>query len=70
MQSAAYLTEKHKALLSDFLARCDLVKFARYQPGEPELHDLFDAAMRLVDETSVPALPVLSNPEPMKSGVV
>jgi hypothetical protein len=57
MQKAPHLEERHQALLSDFLARCDLVKFARYQPGEPELHDLFDSAMRLVEETQAPAAP-------------
>jgi hypothetical protein len=56
MQTAPHLEERHKLLLGDFLARCDLVKFARYQPGEQELRDLFDAAMRLVDETQAPAL--------------
>lgn len=66
MQKASHLEERHKALLGDFLARCDLVKFARYQPGEQELRDLFDAAMRLVDETqaTVAAPPLLTTPVP------
>lgn len=55
------LLPRQKQSLSDFLERCDLVKFARYQPGEPELHDLHDAAVRLVEETvpigESPALP-------------
>lgn len=67
MQKASYLEERHKALLGDFLARCDLVKFARYQPGEPELHDLFDAAMRLVDETQAPSPAHLPVPAPVQT---
>ena len=45
------LLPRQKQSLSDFLERCDLVKFARYEPGEPELHDLHAAAVRLVEET-------------------
>ncbi|SPE63371.1 conserved hypothetical protein [Verrucomicrobia bacterium] len=45
------LTPDQKESLGTFLQRCDLVKFARYEPGEPELHDLHDAALRLVEET-------------------
>lgn len=37
--------------LGDFLTRCDLVKFAKYEPGEPELRDLHNSALRLVEET-------------------
>lgn len=52
------LQEAHKALLEDFLSRCDLVKFARYEPTESELRELYDAALRLVDETSEVAAPM------------
>jgi len=45
------LTAEQKDSLGEFLQRCDLVKFARYEPGEPELHDLHDSALRLVEET-------------------
>jgi len=45
------LTGEQKDSLGEFLKRCDLVKFARYEPGEPELHDLHDSALRLVEET-------------------
>ena len=64
MKTAPHLEERHKVLLSDFLARCDLAKFARYQPAEQELLDLFDAAMRLVDETQAPAaIPPVLQPQ-------
>src|SRR5579864_8868880 len=45
------LTRDQKDSLVEFLNRCDLVKFARYEPGEPELRDLHAAAVRLVEET-------------------
>ena len=45
------LTRDQKESLGDFLQRCDLVKFAKYEPGEPELRDLHDSALRLVEET-------------------
>jgi hypothetical protein len=51
IQSGSRLSEMQRQLLGDFLTRCDLVKFARYEPGEPELRELHDAAMRLVEET-------------------
>ncbi|PYJ06693.1 MAG: hypothetical protein DME25_05940 [Verrucomicrobia bacterium] len=45
------LTPDQKDSLGEFLKRCDLVKFARYEPGEPELRDLHNSAVRLVEET-------------------
>jgi hypothetical protein len=46
------LEAAHKELLEVFLSRCDLVKFAKYEPTEPELRELYDAALRLIDETA------------------
>jgi hypothetical protein len=40
-----------KSGLEGFLTRCDLVKFAKYDPAEPELRDLHASAVRLVEET-------------------
>ena len=45
------LTPDQKDSLVEFLNRCDLVKFARYEPGEQELRQLHAAAVRLVEET-------------------
>ncbi|HVU99986.1 MAG TPA: hypothetical protein VHH88_01410 [Verrucomicrobiae bacterium] len=45
------LLPDQKESLKEFLQRCDLVKFARYEPREPELHDLHGSALRLVEET-------------------
>jgi hypothetical protein len=51
LQGTELLTRDQKESLGDFLNRCDLVKFAKYEPGEPELRDLHEAALRLVEET-------------------
>ena len=48
------LTPDQKESLLDFLNRCDLVKFARYEPAQAELRDLHGSALRLVEETEPP----------------
>lgn len=53
------LTREQKESLGNFLQSCDLVKFARYEPGEPELRELHRAALRLVEETE-PVSPSIS----------
>jgi hypothetical protein len=45
------LTGEQKESLGGFLESCDLVKFAKYEPREPELRELHGSAVRLVDET-------------------
>jgi hypothetical protein len=40
-----------KDSLGEFLSVCDMVKFAKYEPGPTELQTLHDSANRLVDET-------------------
>ena len=45
------LLPDQKESLGNFLASCDLVKFAKYEPGENELRQLHGAAVRLVEET-------------------
>jgi hypothetical protein len=45
------LLPDQKDSLGNFLASCDLVKFAKYEPGEKELRELHSSAMRLVEET-------------------
>src|SRR5882762_7805145 len=55
LQSTELLTRDQKDSLGEFLNRCDLVKFAKYEPREPELRDLHGSALRLVEETE-PAL--------------
>jgi len=59
LQGTDLLLPDQKESLSEFLQRCDLVKFARYEPREPELHDLHGSALRLVEETEpLPPIPI------------
>jgi len=55
LQSSMALLPPQKETLGDFLARCDLVKFARYEPVQSELQELHRSAERLVNETEPPA---------------
>jgi hypothetical protein len=66
LKATELLTPDQKQSLGEFLAVCDMVKFARYEPGLPELQALHNSAMRLIDETepepaAVPA--TASNPD-------
>ena len=54
LQSSALLNFDQKRALGEFLMSCDLVKFARYEPGRGELQGIYDAAIRLVEETQLP----------------
>lgn len=45
------LTPDQKESLGRFLESCDLVKFAKYEPGENELRELHSSAVQLVEET-------------------
>ena len=60
LQNTEHLTPDQKQSLGEFLSRCDLVKFARYEPTETELRELHAAANRLIDETE----PKFSEPAP------
>jgi len=51
LRQTELLTPDQKESLGEFLKSCDLVKFARYEPGEPELRELHGSALRLVEET-------------------
>lgn len=55
------LLRDQKDSLEDFLTRCDLVKFARYEPRESELRDLHSSAVRLVEETEPMAQPTVTS---------
>lgn len=50
-QRSVLLTDEHKKLLSSFLADCDQVKFAGYEPGEEESRSVLEAARRFLLET-------------------
>jgi hypothetical protein len=51
LQNTNLLTSEQKLSLGDFLANCDLIKFAKYEPTETELRGLHAAALKLVNET-------------------
>ncbi len=51
LQATDLLLPVQKQSLGEFLSVCDMVKFARYEPGRPELQVLHGSAARLVDET-------------------
>lgn len=55
------LQSEQKESLGRFLESCDLVKFAKYEPGETELRGLHTSALQLVEETEP-----LENTENMK----
>lgn len=51
LQATDLLSASQKASLADFLQRCDLVKFAKYEPAELELRNLHASALHLVADT-------------------
>ncbi|HEX5399738.1 MAG TPA: hypothetical protein VFY06_11905 [Verrucomicrobiae bacterium] len=51
LRGTELLLPDQKESLGSFLASCDLVKFAKYEPGENELRELHGSAVRLVEET-------------------
>jgi hypothetical protein len=57
LQESNLLTTDQKLSLAEFLASCDLIKFAKYEPTETELRALHASALRLVNETEPRALP-------------
>src|SRR5690242_2618113 len=54
LQTSPMLSYEQKRTLGEFLTGCDLVKFARYEPGRAELQAIYDTAVRLVEETQAP----------------
>lgn len=45
------LNADQKSLLREFLSHCDMVKFARYNPGDAEVEQSHGSARRLIDQT-------------------
>lgn len=62
LSGSPWLRSEQKRSLGEFLEKCDLVKFAKYEPGEPELRDLHASALRLVEETAPVAEESSSSP--------
>ena len=50
-QRSGQLSSTHRDLLSDFLVRCDRVKFARYEPDEEESRQALASARTFLEET-------------------
>lgn len=59
------LQPEQKESLGGFLQSCDLVKFAKYEPGENELRGLHASAVRLVEETEPQPMSAASDGEPI-----
>lgn len=57
LQASQRLETRHNDSLARFLARCDLVKFARQEPAREELLDLHATALQLVNDTVPPPEP-------------
>jgi hypothetical protein len=60
LKATNLLLPDQKDSLGEFLSVCDMVKFAKYEPGPTELQTLHDSANRLVDETEPQPLPVVN----------
>ena len=58
LKATDLLMPDQKQSLGEFLNVCDMVKFARYEPGPPELRALHESAVRLIDETEPEPVPV------------
>ena len=63
LQGTDLLSAEQKEKLGEFLECCDLVKFAKYEPREPELRDLHGSALRLIEETEPQPMPVAAGEE-------
>jgi hypothetical protein len=51
LKATDLLLPDQKQSVGEFLSVCDMVKFARYEPGLQELEALHASAVRLIDET-------------------
>jgi hypothetical protein len=48
LRNSASFSEEEKSLLADFLNRCDLIKFARYDATRADSQLLLEEALRFV----------------------
>jgi hypothetical protein len=58
LNETTLLNLEQRARLAEFLEKCDMVKFAKFEPTETELRALLEAAMRLIDETQFEYIPM------------
>ena len=64
LQDSWLLSNAQKASLGEFLEKCDLVKFAGFEPMQSELEALHASAGRLIDETEPNAVGAGLGPTP------
>ena len=67
LERSLLLTDRHKDQIGRLLVSCDLVKFARHEPGRADLRELQAAAVRLVRETYAARRPPPQETEPAPS---
>jgi hypothetical protein len=63
LKNSNALNATHKESLEQFLSACDLVKFAKYEPGRPELEAIYNSALKLIEETEPKEQPNATEPE-------
>jgi hypothetical protein len=51
MRGSSALSRAHQASLGEFMEACDLVKYARHEPGAAEIEQAFNAARDFVIQT-------------------
>lgn len=52
LRNSDLLAPGHKELLERFMTACDMVKYARYQPGTEEIEAVFAAARDFIEQTT------------------
>jgi hypothetical protein len=70
LSGATVLAPEQCDSLKEFLVRCDLVKFARYEPMETELHGLLKSAIKLVNSTEPPPSAPAAGTNPVAPGTL
>ncbi len=63
LRTSDALRPDHKESLERFLAACDLVKYARYEPGSDEVEQVFATARDFIEQTTEPGKRVVALPE-------
>ncbi len=51
LKDSAALSSSHKGLMRDFMSACDLVKFAKYMPGDKEIENVYVTAKDFIGQT-------------------
>ena len=51
LEKASEFPDEYKPLLKDFLKHCDLVKFARFEPGADDIQNSFDSCKAFIKGT-------------------